>query len=85
MKKHLTKPKKRQYNVHMNGITVTRKPGSAKKILVEMDARHLKRFAAAFGLFSDEFLESVKRAEQDYRAGRIIKIKSLRDLRKKSA
>ena len=84
MKKLLTKPKKRKYNVRMNGINVTLKSGSVGKVLIEMDVRHLERFAAVFGLFGDDFLRSMKESERQYRVGKAFKIKSLRDLEKKA-
>jgi len=47
-----------------------------------MDADKFERLAADLGLFSPEFLKSLNRAEKDYKAGRIKKIKSLKELRK---
>ncbi len=54
---------------------------TAKKFRVEIDAEKFERLAASFGFFSYEFLESLELAERDYRAGRVKKIKSLKDLR----
>lgn len=70
------------YSVSMN-LTLTVKPKTSrgrKKFIVEMDADKLERMAAAFGLFNPEFLESVERAEEDYRHGRVRTIRSLREL-----
>lgn len=53
-----------------------------RRVSIELDVDKFERLAASFGFFSPEFLRSLKRAEKDYRAGRIRKIKSLRDLRK---
>jgi len=53
-----------------------------RKILIEMDADRFEKLAASLGFFSDEFLESLRKAEKDYKAGRIKKIKSLKELRK---
>ena len=46
-----------------------------------MDAEKLERLAAACGLFSPDFLKSLEQAERDYKAGRVRKIKSLKELR----
>lgn len=51
-----------------------------KKIVVELDANKFEKIAGDFGLFNPEFLDSVNRAEKDYKAGRVQKIKSLRSL-----
>jgi len=68
----------------MVSLTITIKPRTnhSRKILVEMDADKFERLAADLGLFSPEFLKSLNRAEKDYKAGRIKKIKSLKELRK---
>jgi len=68
----------------MASLTITIKPevNHPKKILVEMDIERLEKLIATLGLFNPEFLESLERAEKDYKAGRIKKIKSLKELRK---
>lgn len=67
----------------MSSLTITIKPKvNHRKILIEMDAEKFERLAASLGLFNPEFLKSLNRAEKDYKAGRIKKIKSLRQLRK---
>ena len=68
----------------MASLTITIKPRTnhSRKILVEMDADKFERLAADLGLFSPKFLKSLNRAEKDYKAGRIKKIKSLKELRK---
>lgn len=63
-------------------LTITIKPKSQKRVLVEMDADKFERFAANLGFFSSDFLRSIEIAEADYRAGRIKKISSLRQLKK---
>lgn len=50
-------------------FTVNKKDG--KKVSVEFDALSFERVAAAFGFMSDECKKSVKRAENDIRAGRV--------------
>jgi predicted nucleic acid-binding protein len=68
----------------MASLTITIKPHANhhKRILVEMDVEKLERLASALGLFNPEFLKSLDRAERDYKAGRIKKIKSLKELRR---
>jgi len=53
-----------------------------KKFTVSFDADRFERVAAGFGMFGEEFLESLDRAEKDVKAGRVKKIKSLVSLRK---
>ena len=63
-------------------ITVTKpKNRNSNKIMVEIDADKFERLAASLGLFNPEFLKSVEKSEEDYRSGRVRKIKSLKDLR----
>ena len=50
------------------------------KVIVEIDADKLERLAASLGMFNPDFLKSVDAAEQDYKHGRITKIRSLKDL-----
>jgi hypothetical protein len=52
----------------------------AKTYKIEVDADRFERVAAALGMFSDEFLESIDRAERDIKAGRVKKLDSLADL-----
>lgn len=47
-----------------------------------MDADKFERLAANLGFLNTEFLKSLEEAEKDYKAGRIKKIKSLKELRK---
>ncbi|OGN03916.1 MAG: hypothetical protein A2831_02405 [Candidatus Yanofskybacteria bacterium RIFCSPHIGHO2_01_FULL_44_17] len=62
-------------------ITVQSIPKHPKKILVEMDAEKFERLAAGLGLFSGDFIDSVTRAERDYKNKRYEKIESLKDLK----
>ncbi|MFQ5661827.1 MAG: hypothetical protein ACE5F2_01060 [Candidatus Paceibacteria bacterium] len=59
-------------------IKSTKRP---KKILIEMDANKFEKLAGDFGFFNPDFVKSLDRAERDYKAGRVKKIKSLRELR----
>lgn len=65
-------------------LTIKKDNGRKQKILVEIDAGQFERLAAQFGFFGDDFLKSIDQAEKDIRAGRIRKIKSLRELRSKN-
>lgn len=68
----------------MNSTAITiKKSKNPKKYLVEIDADKLEKLAISLGWFSEDFLKSLDRAEADYKAGRIRKIKSLKDLRHK--
>ncbi|MEK7146668.1 MAG: hypothetical protein AAB772_00240 [Patescibacteria group bacterium] len=67
----------------MNSLAVLIKPKKTvrKKILVEINAEQFERLAANLGFFGQEFLQSLRKAEQEYRQGKIKKIKSLKELR----
>lgn len=62
-------------------VTITKKLKNRKTtFMVEFDADRFEQVAAALGMFSDEFLASIDRAEKDIKAGRVHKLKSLADL-----
>lgn len=61
-------------------ITIKQKQNRSRRATIELDADKFERLAGIFGLFNPEFLKSLDRAEKDYKAGRIFKIKSLKDL-----
>ena len=48
--------------------------------IVEFNADRFERIAAALGMFNDDFLASIDRAEKDIKAGRVHKLESLADL-----
>lgn len=52
-----------------------------EKVLLELDAVKFERLAASFGFFNSEFVDSIAKAEKDFRSGRTKKIKSLKDLK----
>ena len=60
-------------------FTITQK--SPKKVTIEFDADKFEKLAATFGFFNPEFLKSLDRAEQDIKAGRVKRLRSLKDLR----
>lgn len=62
-------------------IIIKRDKKHPRKTVVEFDADKFERLAALFGMFNPDFLKSLARAEKDVKAGRIRKIKSLKDLR----
>jgi hypothetical protein len=61
-------------------MQVRPKAKSSRLVTVTIDAGAFERLAAGFGMFSGEFVESIEDAERDAKAGRVRKIKSLRDL-----
>jgi hypothetical protein len=66
----------------MASLTIAVKTqAKSKKFIIELDAEKFEKIAANFGFFNPDFVASITRAEQDYQAGRIKKIKSLKDLR----
>ncbi len=66
----------------MNSIAITIQPGNVKrKAIVEIDVDRFERLVASLGLFRDGFLESLDKAEMDFRSGRVKKIRSLTELR----
>ncbi len=67
----------------MSNISLDIKSKSSLKsrtLIVKMDADRLERLAANFGLLSPDFLQSIARAEQDYKSSRVKKIRSLKEL-----
>ena len=63
-------------------ISITKKEKANKTTFtVEFDADRFGQVAAALGLFSDEFIASIDRAEADIKAGRVHRVLSLRELR----
>jgi len=66
----------------MSQIAIKIEQGATnKRLLVEMDADRLERLASDFGLYNPAFVQSLEKAERDYRAGRVHRIASLRSLR----
>ncbi len=63
-------------------ITITN--NTVNKFVVEIDRFRFERLADSLGLFTPEVLASLKQSEADIRAGRVKKLRSLRDLRKHS-
>ncbi len=66
-------------------ITIKQPARSPKKVLVEIGADRFERLAADLGFFNPDFLESLDRAERDYKAGRVTRLKSLKQLRSKKS
>lgn len=62
-------------------ITIKNAGNGSRKILVEVDVNRLERLVANLGFFSQDFLKSLDRAEQDYVTGRVRKVRSLKSLR----
>ena len=66
----------------MNQTIAIKTTSVGRKILVELDANKLERLASHLGFYGPDFLKSIDKAERDYKAGRVRKITSLRELRK---
>jgi hypothetical protein len=63
-------------------VTIKKKGAKKKAVFqIEFNADRFERVAAALGMFSEEFLESLDRAEQEVKAGKTKRLRSLRDLR----
>jgi len=70
----------------MSTLTVqirSRATSKSRKFQIELDVDKFERLAASFGLFNPDFLSSLDQADKDYKRGRVKKIKSLKQLRKK--
>lgn len=67
----------------MSTLDLNVKTQKNRRISIELDADKFEKLAANFGFFNPDFEKSIDRAEADYKAGRIIKIKSLKTLRSK--
>ncbi len=57
-----------------------RKGQGSQTVSLEMSSRSFERFAAAFGLFRKEFLQSLARSQRDIREGRVRTITSFKEL-----
>lgn len=63
-------------------VTITKKAKNNKATFtVEFDANRFERVAAALGMFSNDFLVSMDKAEKEVKAGKTKKLSSLKDLR----
>ncbi len=62
-------------------ITIKKSKKHPRGATIEFDADQFEKLAALFGLYNPEFLKDLDEAERDIKAGRIRKIKSLKDLR----
>lgn len=62
-------------------ITIRQGKKRPRKTVVEFDANEFEKLAAHFGFFNPDFLKSLSRAERDAKAGRVKKLRSLKDLR----
>lgn len=68
----------------MTPAIITIKPSTrrSKKVLIEIDAEQFERLASNLGLFSEEFLASIDRAEQEVNKGKVRTLRNFRDLRR---
>lgn len=65
-------------------MTSVLKKVSHDKISFEISRDNFEAFCNAIGLFKPEFLEIMKRSEDDHKAGRVTKRKTLYELIEKS-
>lgn len=49
-------------------------------MIVKINTKKFKHIVTSFDMFSSDFLKSLERAEKDYTAGRVKKVKSLKSL-----
>lgn len=63
------------------GVDIKLKAGR-RKVIVELDAQRFERLAAHLGLFSNEFISSLEQSEREAKQGKLIRLRSLKDLRK---
>lgn len=61
-------------------ITIKQRENRSRKATIELDADKFEKLAAIFGLFNPDFIKSLVHAEKDYKAGRVVRIKSLKEL-----
>lgn len=61
-------------------MPMTVKRESESTYSVRFDANRLEQIASALGFFTDSFKKNIDRAEADYRAGRVRRVKSLSEL-----
>jgi len=69
----------------MSTLAIKIQPKTARRMLVEIDADKFERLAAGLGLFREEFLESLNRAEKEVAQGKLKRLKDLQDLRNSKA
>ncbi|MBI3626439.1 hypothetical protein HY224_00120 [Candidatus Uhrbacteria bacterium] len=62
-------------------IIITNK--TSQKIGIEIDVHGFERLADSLGLYNEDFLKSLGNAEADIAGGRVKKIRSLSQLRRK--
>lgn len=62
-------------------ITIRQGKNRSRRATVELDADKFEKLAGIFGFFNPDFLKSLARAEKDIKAGRVTKLRSLKDLR----
>lgn len=65
----------------MASLDIIIKQKGPKKVTIEFDADKFEKLAADFGFLNPEIIKRLDKAERDVKAGRIRKIKSLKDLR----
>lgn len=67
----------------MATLTIEKKPRSDKYV-VELDVQAWERIGAELGFYNPDFIKSLERSEQEIALGKTKRLKSLRDLRRRS-
>ncbi len=62
-------------------MTITTKNPKSKKYNVSVDVFALERIAGSLGLFQPKFLKDLNQSLHDMKNGRLVRAKSLKDLR----
>ena len=65
----------------MATLTIAQKP-SSRRINVEINLDQWEKLADAFGFYRPEFLATLKQSLKESKAGRVRKIRSLKELEK---
>ena len=63
----------------MPTITILDKPDSGRKTRIELDLNRWEKLADIFGFYRPEFLKTLNKSLRESKAGRVRKVKSLRD------
>ncbi len=65
----------------MATLTIAQKP-SSRRISVEINLDQWEKLADTFGFYRPEFLDTLKQSLKESRAGKVRKIRSLKELEK---
>ena len=68
------------YDASMPSLSLQLSRKGSKEIVVKIDAARLERLASTLGLYHPDFLRSLERAEADVAAGRVKRLRTMKDL-----